>query len=176
MDYDALIRNWHSLASEEDYFSRFTFEYMAFMGYLKKKKYIDKSKEREAIQKLKVEDDLKKRYLIQISINSNLAKHLRELKEELDRKPLSNEFGNSTEELKWWNCSHTDLNQMTAPEKAKPKGVLQSTDDWENIVEFWCSIRNNLFHSAKDPQNDRDKKLVEFAYKTLSPFVGILVT
>jgi len=33
--YYSLIKNWHSKASEEDYFSKFMFEYMAFIAYLR---------------------------------------------------------------------------------------------------------------------------------------------
>ena len=43
------------------------------------------------------------------------------------------------------------------------------------MVEFWYSIRNNLFHGTKDPEVERDRKLVEFGYKTLSSLMEIFV-
>lgn len=43
------------------------------------------------------------------------------------------------------------------------------------MVEFWYTVRNNLFHGGKNPQFQRDKLLVENSYKTLSPFVDILI-
>ena len=50
-------------------------------------------------------------------------------------------------------------------------GVIHDLKDWENMVEFWYSIRNNLFHGAKNPQDERDQFLIENGYKTLrSPF------
>ena len=35
MGYKDLIKNWHSKASDEDYFSKFVFEYLAFIAHLK---------------------------------------------------------------------------------------------------------------------------------------------
>ena len=50
-------------------------------------------------------------------------------------------------------------------------GVLRSTDDWENIVEFWYGVRNNLFHGGKNPSIGRDIFLVKHAYETLKTFM-----
>ena len=55
------------------------------------------------------------------------------------------------------------------------QGKIRDLNDWENMVEFWHSIRNNLFHGSKNPQDDRDQLLIENGYKTLSPLVGILL-
>lgn len=43
------------------------------------------------------------------------------------------------------------------------------------MVEFWSAIRNNLFHGTKDPQDKRDRILVENGYKTLRELVEILL-
>ena len=64
---------------------------------------------------------------------------------------------------------------MTDEEKAKEKGILHSLEDWTNMVEFWYSIRNNLFHGAKTNYLNRDKLLVENGFKTLNPLVEILL-
>lgn len=79
------------------------------------------------------------------------------------------------EEVKWWNCSHNSLNELTEAEKSKAKGVIHSLTDWENMVEFWYSVRNNLFHGAKNPESDRDQFAVEYGYKTLRALMEIFL-
>lgn len=37
--YRALIKNWHRKAGEQDYFSKYVFEYLAFIAYLKTQLY-----------------------------------------------------------------------------------------------------------------------------------------
>lgn len=52
-------------------------------------------------------------------------------------------------------------------EDERPKGRVLSLDDWPNMVEFWYSVRNNLFHGGKEPNIERDVFLVEHAHFTL---------
>jgi len=168
MNYDNLIRNWHSKASEEDYFSKFVFEYLAFIAFLRKKKFKYCSKDREAIQNLKQDNTIKTDYLAKIQSNRLLKEAWENITEELNRFSLGNTIGNSeeVEEIKWWNCSHLQLQDQPEEEKSKVKGVIHSLDDWENMVEFWSAIRNNLFHGAKNPQDTRDQILVQNGYIT----------
>jgi hypothetical protein len=49
---------------------------------------------------------------------------------------------------------------------------VRSLSDWGNMVEFWYSVRNNLFHGTKDPNIKRDCFLVEHAYRTLAIFMN----
>jgi hypothetical protein len=79
------------------------------------------------------------------------------------------------EEIKWWNCSHSDLHDQTPEESRKIKGIIHNMEDWENMVEFWYSIRNNLFHGAKDPEEKRDQILIQNGYITLRELVQILL-
>ena len=181
MNYEQLIKNWHTKASREDYFSKFIFEYLAFIAYLKKQKYREnepnKDTDRNAIQKLKIDTHIKNLYLEKINSKIILKKDWEKIKEELDRAPLGNVSGNQdiAEEIKWWNCSHNQCNQKTGEERRMSNGVIHSLDDWENMVEFWHSIRNNLFHAAKNPKDDRDQLVVKYGYKTLRELMKIFL-
>ena len=48
---------------------------------------------------------------------------------------------------------------------------MQSESDFKNLVEFWYSIRNNLFHGEKNPSLERDREIVKLGFLTLSFFV-----
>jgi len=45
----------------------------------------------------------------------------------------------------------------------------------KNMVEFWHSIRNNLFHGAKNPENERDQFAVKYGYRTLNELMEIML-
>lgn len=178
MNYKELIKNWHTKASEEDYFSKFVFEYLAFIAQLKTQRYpLGSDTDRSAIQQLKADEDLERKYIDLINSKRILKEDWEHIKTELDNIPLGNASRdlNNVEEIRWWNCSHSDLNQMTTDEKIKRKGVIHSLTDWENMVEFWHSIRNNLFHGAKDPEQRRDKLVVKYGYKTLKELMELLI-
>ncbi|HEX2792143.1 MAG TPA: hypothetical protein VHO23_00250, partial [Candidatus Paceibacterota bacterium] len=55
------------------------------------------------------------------------------------------------------------------------QGKIRNLEDWENMVEFWHSIRNNLFHGSKNPQDERDQLLIGNGYKTLNPLVELFL-
>ncbi len=177
MGYKKLIRNWHSKAAEEDYFSKFVFEYLAFIAHLKTQKYSSSDKDRTAIQKLKQDEDVKRRYIQLISTKTSLRSAWEHIKTELERSRLGNVSGdlNVVEEIKWWNCSYEDLQQMSQEEQNEIKGVLRSLEDWGNMVEFWHSIRNNLFHGAKDPDRKRDQFAVKYGFLTLKELMEMLL-
>ena len=177
MDYKELIKNWHNKASDEDYFSKFVFEYLAFIAHLKTQLYKNVVGDRLVIQKLKQELRIKKIYLDKIQTKSSLKEDWNKIKNELDSKRHRNLSinPNNYKEFKWYNCSHNELNKQSEEEKGKSKGVIHSLNDWENMVEFWYSIRNNLFHGAKDPEIKRDQFLVEYGYKTLKELIEIFL-
>jgi len=177
MNWDQLIRNWHAKASEEDFFSKFVFEYLAFIAYMKRIKFSQANADRSAIQELKRSTEFRDAYLNLIHANNELRIAWDTIRQELNAARLGNVSGNSTqaEEIKWWNCSHDDLMQKTDAEKAKIAGVIHGLDDWENMIEYWYAIRNNLFHGAKNPQDGRDILLVENGYKTLRPLVELFL-
>lgn len=177
MNYNQLIRNWHTKASEEDYFSKFVFEYLAFIAHLKTQLFDSADSDRTAIQKLKQNTTIRDRYLARIESNAKFRQNWQHIKDTLDRVRLGNASRNlnTVEEIKWWNCSHDELQQQTTDEKAKLKGVIHSLEDWENMVEFWHSVRNNLFHGAKNPENERDQFAVKYGYLTLQELMEIML-
>ncbi len=177
MNYDNLIRNWHIKASEEDYFSKFVFEYLAFIVFLRKRKFTEAMNDREAIQQLKRDDQIKTSYLTKIQSNGQLKEAWEKIREEFSQFRLGNASGNSdeVEDIIWWNCSHLNLHEQPDEEKKKPKGVIHHLDDWENIVEFWRAIRNNLFHGEKNPEDRRDQIIIQNGYITLRELVEILL-
>lgn len=178
MNYGQLIENWHTKASDEDYFSKFVFEYLAFVAYLKRKKFTNASNDRSAIQELKQDDGVRSSYLQECESTPELKEAWKKIKAELEKFRLGNVSGSrdDAEEIRWWNCSHDQLKQKTKEENDRTMGVIHNLNDWENMVEFWYSIRNNLFHGAKNPQDERDQLLVENGYKTLRSLVEIFVS
>jgi hypothetical protein len=177
MDYDQLIKNWHTKAADEDYFSKFVFEYLAFVAYLKRKKFTNASNDRSAIQRLKQDEVTRDQYFREIEVKPELKGAWGKIVKELKRARLGNASGSADEvqEIRWWNCSQDDFHQKTSEEHERTMGVIHGLDDWGNMVEFWYSIRNNLFHGAKNPQDNRDRLLVENGYKTLQPLVELFL-
>lgn len=175
MNYDELIRNWHTKASDEDYFSKFVFEYLAFIAYLKRKRFTNAENDRSAIQRLKQDESVKAQYLLIIKSAPELLEAWGKIKTELDNVRLGNVSGSGeeVEEIRWWNYSGNILNQQG--ENQEVKGVIHNLNDWGNMVEFWYAIRNNLFHGGKNPKDERDQLLVENGYKTLQPLVAIFL-
>jgi hypothetical protein len=173
MEYQELIKNWHSKASSEDYFSKFVFEYMAFNALLRKVIFIESERDRPTLQFLKQNEEIKKEYLSLVRVDVKVKELWESIKSELDKKPLGNVSGGiEIEEVKWWNCSSLDIKD---DEQNIPKGVIHGLDDWGNMVEYWSAVRNNLFHGGKDPQNTRDAFLAEHGFLTLRPLVEILM-
>lgn len=177
MNYDSLIKNWHIKASEEDYFSKFVFEYLAFIAFLRKKEFINETEDRATIQKLKRDNEIKIAYLKRIQSNEKLRRAWERIKREFDREPFHDAARCSIgrDEHTWWNCSHLRSHEQTEEEKRKTKGVIHNLEDWENMIEFWYCVRNNLFHGEKEPGYKRDKFAVEYGYKTLRELVEILL-
>jgi hypothetical protein len=177
MDYRYLISNWHQKASGDDYFSKFIFEYLAFIAYLKTQLFESNLTDREAIQKLKQHQSLKEDYLRKIRSKQSLEEAWEHIKNKLGEAGLGNVSRDlsSVVEIKWWNCSHNDPQRQSAEERKQRTGVIHSLNDWENMIEFWHGIRNNLFHGAKNPENERDQFAVKYGYLTLSELVEIML-
>ena len=164
MNFDSLIKNWHAKASEEDYFSKFIFEYLAFIALLKRKIYIDQNEDWKALIKLKNDEHIKSLYIEKVKdgiINSSWT----EIKNELDTLPIGEVDQNSDRvyDLKYWDCLDNE------------RGKIRNLDDWKNMIEFWHVIRNNLFHGSKNPNDRRDNLLIRNGYITLNALVAILM-
>ena len=177
MNLQRLIRNWHTKAGgEEDYFSKFVFEYLAFIAYLKSNKYPDANSDRHAIQQLKRDSQLTKDYISLVHNKQELKRSWERVKKKFDAKPFQDaaRVRIDRQEHAWWNCPHDNPKEKSSEEKAS--GVIHSLKDWGNMVEFWYSVRNNLFHGAKDPERRRDQFAVEYAYKTLRELMELLLS
>ena len=168
------IKNWHYKAWEEDFFSKFMFEYLAFIAYVHRHRYLyENLSDRGSIQKLKQDDNMKNKYLEQIDNNNELKQSRNIIIEELNKRPLwDNSKTNEIVENKWWWISTDERQQSEAIATSWKISWLQ---DWCNMVEFRYSIRNNLFHWWKDANDERDRLLVKWAYKTLRPLVEIFI-
>ena len=178
MDYYQMFKNWHDKASAEDIFSRFVFEYLAFIAYLMKKEYKDEIlSDRNVIQKLKLNISIRDQYIQALQNDSELKAAWEKIIEELHRSPLGDVCRSSYEatENEYWNCPHESKRSKTEEEKVRPSGVIHNLHDWENMVEFIYAIRNNLFHGGKNPQDERDQLLVENGYLILRPLVELLL-
>ena len=178
MEYLDLIKKWHEKARDEDYFSKFVFEYLAFIAFLKTQLFESNDSDRIVIQKLKQDLEIKFKFIEKVNSNPLLKQDLQIIKQKLDTIPLgdnSRNLNGAAEEIIWWNCSYENTNQKTSQEKNMLSGVLHSIEDWENIIEFWYSVRNNLFHGAKNPENERDQFVVKYGYLTLKELTKVLL-
>lgn len=168
--YDPLILNWHDKAQDGDYFSRFIFEYLALSALLKNKLFIAADSDRKAIQSLKQDKNRETTYIAAIAAHEPLRTAWQDVMTELERAPLHNssrDLDNPEIDV-WWNS----VDFKPEKDNKSPKGIIRSLSDWGNMVEFWHSVRNNLFHGGKNPNIQRDCFLVEHAYVTLASFMN----
>lgn len=167
--YFPLIYAWHEKAAEGDTFSRFVFQYLAFIAYVKNQLFYDAPSDRNAIQRLKREDRIGRDYLEKVSGDDDLSKFWSEVITELEKKPLHNSSTDPDypEIDKWWNSIEDQPNLRGST----PEGRVLSLEDWPNMIEYWYSVRNNLFHGSKNPNAGRDAFLVEHAFVSLRAFV-----
>lgn len=169
------IKWWHYKAWAEDYFSKYVFEYLAFIWYIQKYKYL-MDEDRKTIQSLKQDEEIKWNYLSLVSTNSELRESRNVIIKELKFSPLWRlTWSWKIKSNDYWNCSHNECNQKTEEEKQEQTWVIHSLEDWENMVEFRYTIRNTLFHWWKNANARRDLLLVEHGYKTLRPLVDLLI-
>lgn len=169
-NYDGLIVAWHRKAMQGDYFSKYAFECIAFTAYVKSNIGMSALTDRDSIQNLKRNERLREDYLRLIERDSDLRDLWTAVIEELNVRPLHNssrDFDNP-EIDNWWNNPLSNENM----EQTSIRGVIHSLRDWGNMVEFWYSVRNNLFHGGKEPNILRDQFLVEHAFRTLYPFMA----
>lgn len=175
-NYYLLIKNWHEKASDEDYFARFMFEYMAFIAYLRTQWLTEQEikslkgntgrvTDRDYIQALK-KDPYLNDFWTDVSLIAPKNKELDRILNSLVTF-LKNESLKSND--RWWNFDEFDL--TSKKNTRKKAGILNDKGDFQNLVEFWYSVRNNLFHGDKNPSLIRDKELVRLGFLTLNFFV-----
>jgi len=174
-EYDNLIRNWH-IKAEEDYFARFSFEFLSFIAFVKNH-VISKDEiltataktdersitDRDYIQALKQSNTLKESWINILNNDHHLQENIGELINELERVNLFSERD-------WWDCFSFDSQNKLG--NHRDNGLIRGHLDFTNLVEVWYVVRNTLFHGNKNPERSRDKILVEYCYKTLSVFMS----
>jgi hypothetical protein len=171
-EYDNLINNWH-MKAEEDYFSRFSFEFLSFIAFVKtqistKEKMIEKTRksnpaDRDYIQALKQDTYYRSAWINLISNDNQIRNDLDKLINELNRSNLLSEKD-------WWDCDSFNITNKNG--QYPDQGLIRGYNDYTNLIEVWYVVRNTLFHGGKNPSRDRDKILVEYCYKTLARFMG----
>lgn len=152
MTYKDLINQWFYRAiNEDDPFTKYIFLYIAFIAFLSQRE--TQTSDRERVNEVKDDIEARDYYCSLVKEKDDLKNILSNLVAELKKEPIRN------------STRVNDANWVGED------GVLDGIEDWENLVEFWYRVRNNLFHGHKAPEFQRDRKLVSFAYKTLQPFM-----
>ncbi len=134
-DYNQLILSWYKKSTEEDYFSKFIFLYLAFNASLRKKFFVNSKTDREAIDSLKKADKIKETYFNFIKMDREIIVSLESIIRELQKEPLQNISKNNGKLIKI---------------------AINNIQDWPNLIEFVYTVRNNLFHGTKNPEELRD--------------------
>lgn len=159
MEWKTKTKEWHDKATEEkdDYFVKFIFEYLALAGYITNCRYLNAGVDGKAIQKLKDDDDIKAKYLEKINNCTTLHESFNKIIIELDKSPLGNISYNTHDPQ--YQSSDSQINEMV--KNVDPNylrrlnnswnGKIESLSDWNSMVTFWYTIRNNLFHGTKIP-------------------------
>lgn len=150
--YDDLIKQWFKKSQfESDFFTKFIFLYISFTAFLAQK--YPRMTDRETINNLKLDEDTRSLYMLLIRYNPELRATIQELVSKLRKQPIENDTRRNDH-----NWRGTD-------------GEVRDVTDWENIIEYWYRVRNNLFHGRKAPGFQRDRMLVKYAYLTLTPLM-----
>ena len=153
MTYADLIKQWFERSnSENDIFTKFIFLYISFTAFLIQRN--SEKSDRWIINNLKDAKDARSFYISLTRNDPELRATIQKLVSELRKQPIRND---------------------TRPNDTNWKGidgVLQDETDWENLVEYWYRVRNNLFHGRKAPEFNRDRDLVTYAYRTLAPLMA----
>jgi hypothetical protein len=167
MSSELLIRvnDWHNRANKEkeDYFVKFIFDYLAFVALICHRNYGNKS-DRQLIQELKRNNEhIRENYY-------SKANHHRinEIVEILKSDPITNDTNPND---KWWDCVLDNCPNQVSPND----GIIESVDDFQNILEYIYRARNNLFHGRKGMNLRRDSLIVEYGFYLLNPLVEVLI-
>lgn len=141
VDHRSQIELLHSKASEGDIFSRFNFEYLSFVSYLKNNLYLESATDEDSIHKLKNDKALRADYMAQISYHRLLKKV--------------------------WNSIIEESQQNLVDQK----NAIQNLEDWESMIEFWRYTSKKHHYGENVLKHTSDQAMVEQAYYTLSFFM-----
>lgn len=151
--YNDLIIQWFERSkSERDIFTQFIFLYISFTAFLTRRN--PERNDRWIIDNLKEDEGARSLYMTLIRYNPELRATIQRLISELIEQPIKN-----------------DTRKNDPNWRGDIDGVIRGEKDWENLVEYWYRVRNNLFHGRKAPEFRRDIVLVTYAYQTLAPLL-----
>ena len=154
-NYNRLIYSWYKKSVVEDYFSKFIFLDLSFIALLRKRFFVFSKTDGEAIASLKKAEKIKLIYFDFLKRDRQIETTFEALIRELNKEPLKNVSRNNRE---------------------SPSIQIKDKEDWDNLIEFIYTVRNNLFHGEKDPESFRDSTMVYYAYSLLKPLVEILIS
>jgi len=149
-DTSDLIFKWYSRA-QLDYFDQYINLFIAYNAWFRK--VTKKTNDREAITSLKSRVGIWDEY-VKDEAMSQLKSLMTTIAKITNLKPLEN---------------------LTRPTDPHWNGIVEDGNDWKGLIEFWYRIRCNLFHGAKSPEETREAKLVELAYKSLNEFMTEII-
>jgi len=154
--YADLIKQWFDRSIfKTDIFTQFIFLYISFIAFLAQAN--PGKNDRGIINSLKDAEDARAYYVSLLQKDSGLRDTIKSLISVLNNQPIRND-------------TRPNDNNWTGTD-----GVLRNEEDWENLVEYWYRVRNNLFHGHKAPEFERDRDLVKYAYRTLTPLMEIFI-
>lgn len=145
---DTIFRWFHR--AQLDYFDQYINLFIAYNAWFKK--VTDENTDRAAITALKSRSGIWEQYLTGITMQS-LRPHFQDIVRLTNERPLVN---------------------LTRNEDPHWNGVVNA-DDWQSLIEYWYRVRCNLFHGSKSPEDERDDRVVELAYKSLNVFMTEIV-
>lgn len=140
-----IILKWYH-RSQLDYWDQYINLFIAYNAWYKK--VTGKTKDRDAIDALKKRTGIWQQYVEG------------ETMQELSPSLITNE---------------RPLINLTRDVNPHWDGVVKDQNDWHSLIEYWYRVRSNLFHGSKSPEDGRESKLVELAYKSLNVFMTEVV-
>ena len=151
-NYADLVKQWFKRSkTEHDIFTQFIFLYISFIAYLTQVSSV--KHDRGIINSLKYATVTRSFYISLIQNNAELGATIRGLVSTLRKQPIGNDT--NPHDTHWIGID----------------GVIRDETDWENLVEYWYRVRNNLFHGRKALDFERDRDLVKYANLTLTPLM-----
>ena len=149
------IREWYTQSLHEQ-FNPFIKLWISFNGWYKVK-FPSANTDKKAIEACKHDAELFTYYQRSFS-DRQFCDYLNRLGIELEEKPLENRTRPRDKKL--------TLSKLE-DENGEVSFLDNSSEAFMNYMDLIYRVRCNLFHCEKSPTSERDKLIVECAYKTL---------
>lgn len=150
------IREWYTQSLHEQ-FNPFIKLWISFNGWYKVK-FPEETTDKKAIEACKHDAELLIYYQRSFS-DGQFCDYINKLGVELERQPLE-------------NLTRPRDKKLTLSKLEEENGEVSfldnSSEAFDNYLDVIYRVRCNLFHCEKSPNSERDKLIVECAFKTLS--------